>query len=233
MTNPAAPEFKVYCAFTQMVDPTTLVAHPENPNEHPEKQIELFQEIFKFNGWRRAITVSKRSGFVTKGHGALLGALAAGAALVPVDYQDYSSDEQERADILADNQLSEWSTLNQGKLESLLGNLRSAEINLEVTGFDKASLERMFSEFTAAKGPDVGDLAQLPPAPAPDAEPPAGGPVYSNQVKMVQLFFNKDDQAAFITMTSDLSQAFSKDNLTDTVMEAIREAHSARFKNPS
>ena len=59
----------IYCSYTELVDPTTLVQNPRNPNKHPQKQIELLAKIIKSQGWRAPITVSNRSGFIVRGHG--------------------------------------------------------------------------------------------------------------------------------------------------------------------
>ena len=60
---------EVNCSYTELVDPTTLVQNPRNPNKHPQKQIELLAKIIKSQGWRAPITVSNRSGFIVRGHG--------------------------------------------------------------------------------------------------------------------------------------------------------------------
>lgn len=54
-----------------MVDIEKLVGNPRNPNKHPQNQIELLAKIIKAQGWRNPIVVSRRSGFVVKGHGRL------------------------------------------------------------------------------------------------------------------------------------------------------------------
>lgn len=57
-----------------MVDIEKLVGNPRNPNKHPQNQIELLAKIIKAQGWRNPTVVSKRSGFVVKGHGRLAAA---------------------------------------------------------------------------------------------------------------------------------------------------------------
>ena len=85
----------VYCAHDAIVDVTTLVPNPANPNKHPDEQIQLLGRIIReHNGWRAPITVSNRSGFIVKGHGRLSAALLEGLKEVPVDYQNYASELQ-------------------------------------------------------------------------------------------------------------------------------------------
>lgn len=53
-------------------------------------------------------------------------------------------------------------------------------------------------------------------------------PAVSN-VKMVQLFFTEATQPEFVQKVTELQEKYGQDNLTDTVMEIVREAHSTHF----
>ena len=99
----------IKCAHTEIVDIDLLVPNPRNPNQHPETQIKLLAKILKHQGWRSPIVVSNRSGFITKGHGRLEAAKLNGWTEVPVDRQDYKSEADEYADMVADNKISELS----------------------------------------------------------------------------------------------------------------------------
>lgn len=70
-------EVPVYCAYDEIVDIAKVVPNPKNPNQHPKKQVELLAQIIRGTGWRNAITISNRSGFVVKGHGRLAAAIQA------------------------------------------------------------------------------------------------------------------------------------------------------------
>ena len=70
-------EIPVYCAHDEIVDIAKVVPNPQNPNQHPKKQLELLIQIIKESGWRNAITVSTRSGMIVKGHGRYAAALQA------------------------------------------------------------------------------------------------------------------------------------------------------------
>ena len=64
----------VFCAHDAIVPLKDLRPNPKNPNQHPPEQIKLLASIIRATGWRAPITVSKRSGLVTKGHGRLMAA---------------------------------------------------------------------------------------------------------------------------------------------------------------
>lgn len=152
----------IRCAHSELRDPRALEPHPRNPNTHPEAQLVLFEKVIRANGFRRPVTVSKLSGKVTKGHGALMAALRMGLPWVPVDVQDYDSEEQEIADMVADNQLAEYSQLDPVRLQDLLDQMKAAEMPLEFSGFTEASLQQFLSQAQAI---------ELQPAPAPVEKP--------------------------------------------------------------
>ena len=103
----------VHCAHTRLADPASLQPNPVNPNRHSAHQIQLLASIIQEQGWRNPVTVSKRSGLIVRGHGRLEAALLIGCAAIPVDEQDYASEAEELADLLADNRLSELAELDE------------------------------------------------------------------------------------------------------------------------
>ena len=111
---------KVFCAFDELVPIGKVVPNPGNPNTHPPKQVALLAAIIKGQGWRKPITVSKRSGFVVTGHGRLEAAQSMQASVVPVEYQEYASEAEEYADLMADNRLAELSEMNTSALADML-----------------------------------------------------------------------------------------------------------------
>jgi len=128
----------VWCAHDAIVDVASLVPNPGNPNKHPQFQIDLGAKIIKANGWRWPICISKRSGFITKGHGRLLFALALGASEVPVDYQDYEDEAAEWRDVLADNRLPEFADIDLELVKDILESVDALDADL--TGYDPDEL---------------------------------------------------------------------------------------------
>ncbi len=145
-----ADGIKVYCCFDKIVNVKDLVPNPKNPNKHPKEQIEKLAFVIKNNGWRSPITVSNRSGMIVKGHGRLEAALFLKVNSVPVDYQDYDSDNAENADLLADNRIAELSEEDNRKILALLEECDAGDIDIELTGFsdeDYRDLTSQFDEF--------------------------------------------------------------------------------------
>lgn len=103
---------KINCTHTELRDVAALVKHPRNPNQHPVAQINLLAKIMKHQGWRQPIVVSKRSGYIVSGHGRLEAAEVNGWTKAPVDIQDFASEADEYAHMVADNKIKELSSVD-------------------------------------------------------------------------------------------------------------------------
>lgn len=137
---------QTFCSHTTLVDIEKLVPNPKNPNKHSEKQIALLAKIIKAQGWRSPIVVSKRSGFIVKGHARLEAARLLKLESVPVDYQDYENEATEYADLLADNRIAELAEPDNDEIAALIKEL-DGKIDLDLTGFDSDALEEILKKF--------------------------------------------------------------------------------------
>ena len=136
----------VHCSHAQLVDVTELVANPRNPNKHSDKQVALLAKIIRHQGWRSPITVSNRSGFVVTGHGRLQAAILLGEQLVPVDRQDFASEADEWAHLVADNRIAELADADKSMIADLLKELDSGGLDMDLTGFDMDALDELLAE---------------------------------------------------------------------------------------
>jgi len=151
--------FQIHCAHDAVVKAVTLQPHPRNPNTHPEAQIKVLSEIIKRAGWRAPIVVSKRSGYVISGHGRLQAALLMGLEDVPVNYQDFHSESDELAHLVADNRIAELSERDSSSLRAILADI-GAEIDLSSLGYDEFDLAELRVDLSSDhKSDDIEDLA--------------------------------------------------------------------------
>jgi ParB-like chromosome segregation protein Spo0J len=134
-------EIPVHCSYDKMVKIDDLHGHPLNPNMHPEDQIKKLSRMIKYFGWRKAVTVSKLSGHIIRGHGRFEAAREVGLKTIPVNYQDYDNEDQELADLAADNKVAEGSELDDVLLEEIMGGLVGEGFDLNLTGFDMGDFE--------------------------------------------------------------------------------------------
>ena len=127
------------CAHTEIVDLHKLQPNPKNPNKHPYRQIELLAKIIDYQGQRAPIVVSNRSGFITKGHGRLMALQKLGWTKAAVDYQDYESEAQEYADVVADNKIAELAKHDDSMMIDTLRDM-DFDLDFELLGMDDFSL---------------------------------------------------------------------------------------------
>lgn len=145
--TPAAGQIAVHCAHARMVDVTELIPNPRNPNKHGDKQVAMLAKIIRHQGWRAPITVSKRSGFIVTGHGRLEAAKLLQVQTVPVDFQDFATEADEWAHLVADNRIAELAEIDSEHLSSLLKDLDGVEgFDLDVSGFDTAEAAEIIGE---------------------------------------------------------------------------------------
>ena len=133
----------VFCAYDEIIPTAKALPNPQNPNKHPDKQINLLAEIIKQQGWRAPITISTRSGYIVRGHGRLMAARLLGAESVPVDFQHYDSDAAEKADMIADNKIAEFSDLDDDILAELLEQIHDTDFDIELSGFDFDEISKL------------------------------------------------------------------------------------------
>ena len=140
----------VFCAHDKVVDIETLVPNPKNPNQHPDAQIQLLGRIIRQTGWRQPITISKRSGFIVKGHGRLLAARLEGMKEAPVDYQNYTNEAEEYADLVADNRIAELAETDNKLLADIFADIDTGEIPMELTGYTEDEVESLVTALSEA-----------------------------------------------------------------------------------
>jgi hypothetical protein len=141
-----------HCKYDDLADPNTLVDHPRNHNKHPRRQLDALSAVIwgprvdgkrdesKALGWRHAVVVSNRSGFVTMGHARKTVAIEEGE-LVPVVYQDFASEALERVQLAADNKIAELAEMEIELLDIEVLELEALDMPMEDFGFYKPSNE--------------------------------------------------------------------------------------------
>lgn len=131
---------KIHCLYDDLVHPQSLKDYPKNRNKHPQDQLVRLAKIIEYNGWRWPIKVSKRSGFITSGHGRKWSAISQGWEKVPVVYQDYESEDHEYADVQADNAIASWAELDLAGINMDLQDL-GPDFDIDLLGIKDFVLE--------------------------------------------------------------------------------------------
>ena len=152
----AADNIPVYCAFDKIEKIENVKPNPKNPNQHPEDQIELLAKIIQVQGWRAPVTVSTLSGLVVRGHGRLLAAKHAGLSAVPVDYQHYENQDDELADLLADNKIAELSEIDTKMLADIFSDIGTESVDL--TGYSQREVQDINDALSEAVMMDIDGI---------------------------------------------------------------------------
>lgn len=124
---------RIRCPHDRLVPIAELKLHPKNRNSHPKDQIERLAKILAYQGWRYPVKVSLLSGYVTSGHGRIEAAVKNGWDEVPVSFQEYENEDQEYADLTADNAIASWSELDLSGINFDLASL-GPELDLDMLG---------------------------------------------------------------------------------------------------
>ena len=153
---PLASGIPVHCAHLRIADITSLIPNPRNPNKHGDTQVALLAKIIRHQGWRAPITISRRSGFVVTGHGRLEAAKLLQVAEVPVDEQDFATEADEWAHLIADNRIAELADADRAMLRDLAEELDTGSFDMDLTGFDYTALEELMTAAPPQPPPPEG-----------------------------------------------------------------------------
>jgi len=137
----------IHCKHDKIISAKELKPNPRNPNIHPANQIKLLAKILETQGWRAPVIISKRSDLIVSGHGRVQAALLMEDQEVPVVIQEFESESEEHAHMLADNRLSELAEMNNTSLKELLSDMDTGELDMDLTGFDTMALENLMTQF--------------------------------------------------------------------------------------
>lgn len=94
------------------------------------------------------------------------------APKVPVEYQDYSSEAEEYADLTADNRLAELADMNATMLADLLADIDTGEFPLELTGYTDADFDSLIESITGADDAEPNDQDDEHEQPLPPMSKP-------------------------------------------------------------
>jgi len=202
----------VFCAHDSLADTSELIPNPRNPNKHPINQIEILSKIIKSQGWRSPIVVSKRSGFIVKGHGRYQAALKLGVDKIPVDFQNYENEAKEYADLVADNRLAELSEVDNDLLKDIITELKDTDILIDITGFTEIDIENWLKQDLINAGNENG------PTPKDQLEN------YENStIRQIMLIMDAKEFEEIMQKLDIIKKRHELDDNTTAAMTAIRE----------
>lgn len=144
---------------THLVVPTNRIkTNPKNARTHNKRQIRKIADSIREFGFAAPILIDEQDMLIA-GHGRLEAARSLGMSAIPAVIIKGLSEGKKRALMLADNRIAQDAGWDLERLAEELGELPEllAEDNLEVsiTGFEPAEIDRLCADF----GEDAGDPA--------------------------------------------------------------------------
>ena len=146
-----------------------LIPYARNARTHEEGQIaQIAGSIAEF-GFVNPILIGEDDGIIA-GHGRLLAARKLGLDTVPVIRLGHLSEIQQRALILADNQLALNAGWNEELLALELADLKAQDFDLDLIGFDLTEIDRLLATAEGDERPS-GGFAGEDTVPEPPEDP--------------------------------------------------------------
>lgn len=122
-----------------------LIPYAANSRTHSDAQVAQIAASIKEFGWTNPILVDGDDSIIA-GHGRLLAARKLGMDEVPVIVLDHLTKAQQRALVIADNQLALNAGWDMDMLKAEIEDLKLEDFDLGLLGFDDKFLNDIFSD---------------------------------------------------------------------------------------
>lgn len=141
-----------------------LIPYAANSRTHSDAQVAQIAASIKEFGWTNPILIDGENGIIA-GHGRLLAARKLGLEEVPCVMLDHLSKAQQRALVIADNQLAMNAGWDMEMLKSEIEGLNFESFDIELLGFSETELTSLLSDINFEPGSedDQGKLDRLDP----------------------------------------------------------------------
>jgi ParB-like chromosome segregation protein Spo0J len=154
----------------EMMRTADLIPYARNSRTHSEAQVAQIAGSIREFGFTNPILIDAENGIIA-GHGRVMAAQLLGADKVPCIRLSHLTDTQRKAYVIADNKLA----LNSGWDEAMLGlelaDLREADFDLDLIGFDADEIEQALNpeepNFEPGTEDDQGKLDEKSPIECP------------------------------------------------------------------
>ena len=192
----------------QEIEIDKIIPYINNPRKN--LNVDKVASSIKEFGFQQPIVVDKTNTIVV-GHTRYEAAKKLGITKVPVQIADLS-ENQAKAYRIADNRLNQDASWDTKLLNIEFNDLLSKDYNLDSLGFTTDELDTLFLK--SSEDADIGlnenieedlDLTQET----------------LSDVKMIQLFFNADNESKFREAINKISKENNIDNFSDAVLRCV------------
>ena len=133
-----------------------LIPYASNSRTHSDAQIAQIAASIKEFGWTNPILIDGENTIIA-GHGRLLAARKLGLDKVPAIVLDHLTKPQQRALVIADNQLALNAGWDMDMLENEIRSLNDEGFDNALLGFDDDEIQKMLSEIDEVALPALKD----------------------------------------------------------------------------
>ena len=123
---------------------TDLIPYARNSRTHSEATVAQIAGSIREFGFTNPVLIDGENGIIA-GHGRVMAAVKLGLDKVPCIRLGHLTETQKRAYIIADNKLALNSGWDEEMLGLELGDLREADFDLDVLGFDSFAIEQFLN----------------------------------------------------------------------------------------
>ena len=187
----------------QEMEITKIIPYINNPRKN--LNIDKVASSIKEFGFQQPIVVDEEN-IIIVGHTRFEAAKKLGLEKVPVTIAKLSKN-QAKAYRIADNRLNQDASWDTKLLNLEFNDLIGDNYNLDHLGFTNDELDNLFLK------DEKGSEEELNPDDFPDEE--------ISDVKMVQLFFNKENDEKFREAIDKIYKKHNIDNISDAVLRAV------------
>lgn len=188
----------------QEINIDEIIPYKNNPREISNEAVEKVKNSISEYGNNQPIVIDQNNVIVV-GHTRYKALKSLGKKTAFVIKKEFSQNKAIAYRIM-DNRSSEESKWSNKLLKEEIKLLSDEKFNLDLTGFDASEIDSMFFK-EETLGTDI-------------ATEEFTGSI--NDVKMIQLFFNPDNETAFKKAVEQISQKNNIDNISDAVLLAVK-----------
>jgi site-specific DNA-methyltransferase (adenine-specific) len=141
-----------------------LIPYAANSRTHSDAQVAQIAASIKEFGWTNPILIDGDNTIIA-GHGRLLAARKLGMEEVPAIILDHLTKAQQRALVIADNQLALNAGWDMNMLKAEIEDLNLENFNLELLGFDEKFLDGLLEPEPTAGLTDEDAVPEVPETP--------------------------------------------------------------------
>jgi ParB-like chromosome segregation protein Spo0J len=188
----------------QLINIDKLLPYINNPRKN--LNIDKVASSIKEFGFQQPIVVDKNYTIIV-GHTRFEAAKKLGLKEIPVQIADLT-EHQARSYRIADNRLNQDATWDTKLLNLEFNDLLSENINLDILGFSNDELDNLLLKTDEESDIDLNENIESQEE-------------RINDIKMIQLFFNPENDILFKQAIEKITTRDKIDNISDAVLKAV------------